>query len=107
MKHGRRGLAAVLVCAAALPAAAQSRGELLYRNHCIECHTSKMHWREQRLATDWPSLVRQVARWQGEAHLNWNGDDINDVARYLNESIYRFPVEGKRAGGMGTVATAR
>ena len=86
------------VLSAAQPAAAQSRGELLYRNHCIECHTSKMHWREGRLATDWPGLVRQVSRWQGEAHLNWSSEDIHDVARHLNDTYYRFPVAAPRVG---------
>lgn len=85
----------------AQPAAAPSRGELLYRNHCIECHTSKMHWRDGRLATDWPGLVRQVHRWQGEAQLNWSSDDIHDVARHLNDTYYRFRVAAPRVGLLG------
>ena len=76
---------------APLPARAESRGELLYSTHCIACHTTQMHWRDQRLATDWASLKALVRRWQGVAQLGWNDDDIVEVARHLNERIYRFP----------------
>src|SRR5574341_1101988 len=71
-------------------AAAQSRGELLYSLHCIACHSTQMHWREQRLARDWASLQFQVRRWQATAQLGWNEADIAEVTRYLNDSIYRF-----------------
>lgn len=84
----------ILVLAAATPAAAQpaeaSRGQLLYSLHCIECHTAQMHWRAQRRARDWSSLQAQVQRWQGEARLQWSEADVDAVARYLNDSIYRF-----------------
>ena len=69
---------------------AQSRGELLYSTHCISCHTSEMHWRDKRAATDWTSLKFQVRRWQSAAGLEWGEGDIQDVTRYLNESIYRY-----------------
>ena len=116
MRHLPRLLSATsLACAAswcatlaaAQPAATPSRGELLYRNHCIECHTGKMHWREGRLATDWPGLVRQVSRWQGEAQLNWGSDDIHEVARYLNDTFYRFPVAAPRVGLLSRAEPAR
>ncbi|WP_236589641.1 c-type cytochrome [Ramlibacter aurantiacus] len=68
-----------------------SRGELLYDNHCIECHSTQMHWRDQRLATDWSSLKAQVRRWQATAHLGWSEEDIDAVTRHLNETIYRYP----------------
>ena len=71
-------------------ASAQSRGELLYTTHCIACHSTQMHWREQRRATDLDSLKEQVRRWQGRALLSWTEDDIVEVTRYLNQSIYRF-----------------
>lgn len=69
---------------------AQARGELLYSNHCGACHTAQMHWRAARAATDWSSLVAQVRRWQGVASLGWSDDDVDDVARYLNESVDHF-----------------
>ncbi len=70
---------------------AQSRGELLYSTHCISCHTTQMHWRDKKQATDWASLRVQVRRWQDNAGLGWNEADIREVTLYLNESIYRYP----------------
>ena len=72
------------------PAYAESRGELLYSTHCIACHTSQMHWRDTRAATDWASLNTQVRRWQDAASLAWSEEDILEVAAYLNDRIYRF-----------------
>ncbi len=72
-------------------AQAQSRGELLYSTHCISCHTTEMHWRDKKVAVDWTSLRFQVGRWQDNAGLGWTQADIDDVTRYLNESIYRYP----------------
>lgn len=69
---------------------AQPRGELLYTTHCIACHSTQVHWRDQRRATDLASLNEQVRYWQGRALLSWTEDDIAEVTRYLNESIYRF-----------------
>lgn len=68
----------------------ESRGELLYSTHCNTCHTSVIHWREQKLATDWKSLKGQVSRWQAYAKLGWREEDIVDVALYLNSRYYKF-----------------
>ena len=79
-----------IACAQA-QTAAPTRGQLLYANHCVECHNTQMHWRAQRLARDWGSLKGQVRRFQELAQLQWGEDDIEAVARHLNETIYRFP----------------
>ena len=92
--------AALVAGLATLPAQAESRGELLYSTHCIACHTTQMHWRDQRLATDWASLQAQVRRWQGVAKLGWNEDDILEVTRHLNERIYRYAPSGDRITSM-------
>ncbi len=76
--------------AATSPAMGQSRGELLYATHCIACHTTELHWRDQRSARDWRGLKAQVRRWQDAASLAWDDRDILEVTRYLNESIYQF-----------------
>ena len=83
------GVALAALCAGA-HAAAPSRGELLYTTHCIAYHSTQMHWRDQRLATDLDSLRQQVRLWQGRAMLSWTEDDIDEVTRYLNQRIYRF-----------------
>ena len=76
----------------------QTRGELLYTTHCVGCHTTQMHWRDNKQAVDWDSLTLQVRRWQGNAGLQWREADITEVSRYLNETIYRFPPPAERIG---------
>lgn len=83
-------LAAVAQGTAGVPAQPGSRGQMLYGNHCGACHSAQMHWRDRKLVTDWPSLKAQVRRWQGAAQLNWSDEDIDDVARFLNETHYRL-----------------
>ena len=86
------GCAALALGLAFAPRArAESRGELLYTTHCIACHTTQIHWRDNKQATDWPSLLVQVRRWQTNTSQAWTEDDILQVARHLNDSIYRFP----------------
>ncbi len=80
---------------------AQSRGELLYTTHCIACHTTRMHWRSDRLVSEWTSLNAQVRRWQGNAGLQWGDADVIEVARYLNETIYNFPEPHPHSGAGG------
>jgi len=67
------------------------RGRLLYDTHCHACHSEQLHWRVARQAADWPKLLAQVRRWQAEAKLQWSDDDIEAVARHLNDSIYHHP----------------
>ena len=92
-------LAALPLHAQAPAITAPSRGELLYATHCIACHTPQVHWREKRLVTDFAGLVTQVGRWQTNTGLNWSSDEIQDVVRYLNATIYRFPDPTPRQQG--------
>jgi len=78
-----------------LPAHGESRGEMLYSLHCKSCHTSKVHWREEKLATNWLSLKAQVFRWQSNIELGWGEDEITDVTRYLNTTYYHFQITDK------------
>lgn len=71
------------------------RGEMLYSNHCIACHTEQVHWREQGLAKDWGSLNYQVQRWASNTGLKWEAADIQAVAEYLNRKYYGFPSDQK------------
>jgi mono/diheme cytochrome c family protein len=68
-----------------------SRGQLLYETHCIACHTTQVHWRDQRLVSDYPNLVAQVVRWQGNTGLGWTGEEVREVARYLDATFYHLP----------------
>jgi mono/diheme cytochrome c family protein len=80
----------VMTLAMAPPAAAQSRGGLLYTTHCSSCHTAMLHWREQKKVRDWAGLLTQVRYWQGQAALAWSDEDIAEVARYLNDTYYKL-----------------
>jgi mono/diheme cytochrome c family protein len=75
-----------------LAAAQSGRGELLYSTYCDGCHTERVHWREKRLVTNWASLVAEVRRWQVNGNLEWNRDDVEAVARYLNALHYHYPL---------------
>jgi mono/diheme cytochrome c family protein len=75
-----------------------ARGELLYSTHCISCHSTEIHWRDKKLATDWLSLQAEVRRWQGIAGLGWHDDDITGVARYLNVLYYHYPEHIHKSG---------
>jgi hypothetical protein len=91
-------LAAVHTIACAQGEPGQARGELLYNTHCVTCHTTQMHWRNERQAFDWDSLKFQVRRWQGNAGLAWSEWDIVEVSRHLNETIYHYPQLDDRVG---------
>ena len=87
---------AALILAATLVAGqssgvGDSRGELLYSTYCIGCHTTQMHWREKKLATDWGSLRYQVRRWQENVAPGLAEEDSTAIARYLNNLYYHFP----------------
>lgn len=76
--------------AAEIDESKMSRGELLYRNHCIECHTQQIHWREARIAKDTIGIKHQVTRWQDAIGVRWSEEEINDVSRYLNRTYYFY-----------------
>jgi len=78
-----------------LPVYSDTRGELLYSLHCKSCHTSKIHWRGEKLATDWSSLKVQVVRWQSNIGLDWTEEEIIDVTRYFNATYYYFQITDK------------
>ncbi len=97
-------LAGLSTLAAAQAPTSETRGKLLYGTHCVTCHTTQIHWRNDRQAFDWDSLKFQVRRWQGNAGLTWNDADITEVSRYLNETIYHYPQVNDRVGLVSSAA---
>jgi mono/diheme cytochrome c family protein len=95
-------LAGVCISVHAESETEKSRGELLYSTHCIACHTTHVHWRDQRLATDWAGLKKQVNRWQNNAGLRWNNEDIEAVSKYLNTLYYHFPADQEKTISLNT-----
>lgn len=67
-----------------------SRGRLLYENHCGVCHTSKIHQREKRAAKNLDGIRFQVNRWQTHLKLQWNQQEIADVANFVNDEYYHY-----------------
>ncbi len=98
LKVGLRVTALVAALSWSSTSSAQSRGELLYSTHCGACHSSQMHWRDKKQVLDWTSLRAQVRFWQAQAMLGWNDSDINQVARYLNDTYYRMPPPPEQVG---------
>ncbi len=64
-------------------------GRVLRRGSC-----GKVHWRNNKQATDWESIKVQVRRWQGNTGLAWSNADITEVSRYLNDTIYKYQQTG-------------
>lgn len=90
-----RGLSALAFALAfAAPAAAQvpdaSRGRALYENHCIACHTERIHSRPNRIAFTRAEVREIVDHWQRQQALAWTPQDTEDVVEFLGRSRYRY-----------------
>ena len=84
-------LAAVLAFSVgSVQAGEAERGELLYNNHCKECHTSVVHIREDRKARSREEIGTWVQRWSKELELQWGSVEVDDVIEYLNERYYKL-----------------
>jgi mono/diheme cytochrome c family protein len=66
------------------------RGRKLYENHCIVCHTAKVHRRVPPLPLQIDELRRIVALWASMEGMRWSSEEIEDVVHYLNRTHYRF-----------------
>lgn len=89
----RRGLIALCMLAPACASAqmpSAERGRALYENHCIVCHTGRVHSRINRLAVSRAEVREIVSNWQVQQKLGWNAADVEDVVEYLNRTRYHF-----------------
>ncbi len=66
------------------------RGRALYENHCVVCHTPKVHRRVPALPLGIDDLRFIVTLWASQQGLRWNRDEIEDVVFYLDRTHYRF-----------------
>jgi len=66
------------------------RGQLLYENHCMSCHESVVHIRENRRAGALGEIYWQTTRWAVTQQLEWRYEEVRDVAQYLNNQFYKF-----------------
>lgn len=97
-------MASTLSLAQSTPGPALSRGALLYSTHCIACHNAQVHWRDAKVAKDWPRLKAEVRRWQAAARLGWSEEDIAEVTRHLNALYYGYVEPQARRTGPGDLA---
>ena len=66
------------------------RGKALYANHCLSCHESIVHIRDRKKAKTIEQLKSLVIRWANTTTLNWQQEEIDDVANYLNVRFYGY-----------------
>jgi len=66
------------------------RGRALYENHCVVCHTAKVHRRAAPLPLRIDDLRFIVTLWASQQGLAWSRDDIEDVVYYLDRTYYRL-----------------
>ena len=66
------------------------RGRMLYENHCLKCHESRIHIREQHKVKSLGNLDKEIIRWVKELKLEWQGKELRDVSIYLNQTFYKF-----------------
>lgn len=85
--------AAAALMLPSVASADMERGRLLYENHCMFCHASVVHIRDQRKAGTPAELRALIQQWSGELKLHWQENDVNDVFLYLNNRYYRFAPE--------------
>lgn len=93
--YGAGGVAAFALCAAAATASGAdvpdlARGRALYENHCVVCHTPKIHSRPNRIPLNVEELRQIVVTWAKDENLHWSEQEIADVVWYLNETKYRY-----------------
>ena len=67
------------------------RGRALYENHCVVCHTSRVHARVNRMALSRAEVRAIVEQWQAREKLIWGAQEVEDVVEFLNRTRYQFP----------------
>ena len=70
-----------------LPSA--ERGRLLYENHCVTCHSGKVHRRITPVPITRSELRVIISAWAGSERLGWTEGEIADVVEFLDSVYYR------------------
>ena len=66
------------------------RGKTLHDETCMKCHGTEVYTREDHFITGPDELAAQVNRCQMNVGANWDKQQIEDVAQYLDQSFYKF-----------------
>lgn len=67
-----------------------TRGQMLYENHCLSCHESQMHIRQNTKVKQLSQLHHFVLIRSSELKLQWGEDERNAVTNYLNMRFYKL-----------------
>jgi len=66
------------------------RGRALYENHCVVCHTPRVHSRPNKVPVSRDELREIVERWQQAERLHWSAQDVADVVEFLGRTRYGY-----------------
>lgn len=67
-----------------------AKGQELHEFNCLSCHGTEVYTRENRMIGSMDSLITQVNRCNVNLNTGWFDDEVEAVARYLNENYYQF-----------------
>lgn len=67
-----------------------AKGEKLHNENCFKCHDTSVYTRKNRLIHTLGDLKNRVRFCESNNGLNWNDQQIGDVAAYLDKNFYRF-----------------
>ena len=81
-----------ITLAVGLPARATDpvRGKRLHDNACVFCHDTSMYSRSEGKVRSFEALREEVRVWAGEAMPEWGQNEVDDIARYLNDTFFQF-----------------
>ena len=69
----------------------ETRGQMLYENHCTSCHESLVYIRAKRKATNYKGIGYWVSQRADWLNLDWTALEKYEVLQYLNERYYKYP----------------
>ena len=93
MRHIGTAIATLLFLAAfGSPAQAgdAAQGKKLHQENCVSCHGTEVYTRDNRMVGSMSSLITQVNRCNVNLGTGWFDDEVESVAKYLNENYYKF-----------------
>lgn len=71
-------------------AANPGTGAELHQTNCLSCHGTEAYTRANRRVGSFSSLVTQVNACNVNLGMGWFDDEVESVARYLNDNYYQF-----------------
>jgi cytochrome c553 len=83
------GLSINSVQAALLPGDA-AKGKALHAKQCVACHDTSVYTSANRRVKTVEGLIGRVNGCVRQLSLKLEGDQVNDLVNYLDESFYKF-----------------